>query len=427
MNSINFKKILLIACFILIFYHILKQPKVHLILGPMIGHRDSKSVLIWYALDPANSAEIRVSKNKDLSNARAFKQNKTNMSKFLVNKLTPQTKYYYQLSTNESTSEVFSFTTAPLKDRATKLRVLFSSCSGNTASDERLAWDEIKKINNIDIILQLGDNHYANTTDPIIMIQHYHERRSSDSYINVTARVPTYAIWDDHDFGPNDSHGQTLGKENSLAVFKKHWANPSFGESDNLGTYYSFHYGDIQFIMLDSRYHRTPNKSKKSKDPSKTLLGKKQFEWFKATMKTSTAKVKIVACGSEFQMFSTGDCFSGFKHEQKKILDICKETEGVLLISGDRHFTAAYQIRGETIEVTSGPLGSHTAKARVNRDMFMRHDEGKMFSIFDIDTISKQPKITLEVYRAGQGKIDEISFTWDEVNGKSQIKSLKTK
>ena len=44
---------------------------------------------------------------------------------------------------------------------------------------------------------------------------------------DVTGRTPTLGIWDDHDFGPNNSDRTAEGRMESLATFQSMWANPS--------------------------------------------------------------------------------------------------------------------------------------------------------------------------------------------------------
>src|ERR1700690_2167574 len=41
--------------------------------------------------------------------------------------------------------------------------------------------------------------------------------------------LPHYAIWDDHDYGPNDSNRSFVFKDASLVLFQRYWANPSYG------------------------------------------------------------------------------------------------------------------------------------------------------------------------------------------------------
>ena len=397
----------------------------YLLTGPMLGHSDEKSAKIWCSLDQVGRVEVHISEGPRLKNARVLKFDNFEMGALEIDGLKPSTQYTYQLVAGKySKSPYFRFTTAPKQGTPSKLRFMFSSCSGRSGFDEDVSWLDIAKMDDLDLLFQLGDNHYADTTDPKVITKRYINHRSLPSYRSVTARTSTYGIWDDHDFGPNNSDGQTPGKEKSLEIFKKHWANPSFGESDNPGIYTTFHYGDVQFILLDSRYHRTPNKSKVANDPDKKLLGDKQFAWLKRTLEESQAKIKVVACGSEFQMFGSSDGFSGFKAEQKKVLDLFKASPGVILISGDRHFTGAYHNRGETLEVTSGPLGSGNARPRMTKDMIFKETQGKMFSVFELDTTQNPPQVTLEVYRSGHGQIRKQSFTWDQINGKEAIEKL---
>jgi hypothetical protein len=53
--------------------------------------------------------------------------------------------------------------------------------------------------------------------------------------------------------------------------------------------------------------------------------------------------------------------------------------------------------------------------------MFFKETEGKMFSVFEIDTQTKIPKVTLEVYRAGTGLIRTMNFSWKQINGLEKI------
>jgi alkaline phosphatase D len=388
----------------------------------MLGHTDANSAKIWCSLDQVGRVQIHISEGSKLKKARVLNFDNFEMGALSVDGLKPSTQYTYQLVASKySKSPQFTFQTSPKQGEPTKLRFLFGSCSGRNGYHSFASWQDIAKRDDLNLIFQLGDNHYADTTNPEVITKHYINHRSSAPYGEATAKTPTYGIWDDHDFGPNNSDGQTPGKEDSLEIFKKHWANPSFGESDNPGIYTTFHYGDVQFVMLDSRYHRTPNGSMKANDPKKKLLGDKQYNWLKRTLEDSQAKIKVVACGSEFQMFGTSDGFSGFRVEQKKVLDLFKRIPGVILISGDRHFTGAYHVRGETVEVTSGPLGSGNARPGMNKDMIFKETQGKMYSVFDLDTTQNPPAVNLEVYRSGQGLIRKQSFTWDQVNGKAPV------
>ena len=393
-----------------------------LILGPMVGHVNDQSAKIWCALDEKGEIKLTISEDPKLKDARVITRKDFEMGSISIDGLKPDTVYHYQIQAHQySKSDPSFFRTMKPAGRNLKLRFLFSSCSGKSGSDEEAAWNDISRLENLDLIFMLGDNHYADSTNPRVITKHYLSHRSIGGFKRATSRIPTYGIWDDHDFGPNNSDGQTKGKEDSLEIFKAHWANPSYGENGNPGIYFTSQVGDIQFIMLDSRYHRTPNQSMDSKDPAKTLLGEKQLKWLEKTLTESTAKIKIVGGGSNFELEGSNDGFKGFKIEQKKILELFAQTEGVILLSGDRHFTAGYHIGEKTIEITSGPLGSGTVSPRKTPDMFFKETKGKMFSIFEIDTQTHPPTVTLEVYRAGEGLIRTTEFTWKQINGLERI------
>jgi alkaline phosphatase D len=397
-------------------------PAASLLQGPMVGHVDDHSARIWCALDERGEVIVRISEDPNLKNAQTITRKDFEMGSISIDGLKADTLYYYQIQAHQySKSDLSHFKTMGPLGESLKLRFLFSSCSGKTGSDEDVAWSDISKMGDVDLILMLGDNHYADSTNPEVITKHYLSHRSIGGFKRATSRIPTYGIWDDHDYGPNNSDGQTKGKEGSLEIFKAHWANPSYGESGNPGIYFTYVIGDIQFIMLDSRYHRTPNQSLGASDPAKTLLGERQLQWLEEALSQSKAKIKIVSCGSNFELQGSNDGFKGFKVEQRKILDLFERTEGVVLLSGDRHFTAGYHIGGKTIEVTSGPLGSGTVNPKKTPDMFFKETEGKMFSVFEIDTRTNPPRLELEVYRAGTGLIRKVDFSWEQINGLERI------
>ena len=89
-----------------------------------------------------------------------------------------------------------------------------------------------------DIHLTVGDTHYADTTDPTVQLKHHVAYRRQKEFATVLRNTPTYAIWDDHDYGPNNSDGTIKGKERSLAGWKQVWANPVLGTPDTPGAFF---------------------------------------------------------------------------------------------------------------------------------------------------------------------------------------------
>ena len=56
------------------------------------------------------------------------------------------------------------------------------------------------------------------------------------NYNHFLANTPQYAIWDDHDYGPNDSdRSYMVGTGWTRVPFRDFWANPVYGAGDTEG------------------------------------------------------------------------------------------------------------------------------------------------------------------------------------------------
>src|SRR2546425_4316822 len=406
----------------------------YLLLGPMIGHTTSTNARVWVRASEPARWSVQIGMHADLSRARGISgarltTNTANAGEVLIEGLQPKTQYYYAVLLNgkPAMSRPYpAFTTAPPEGTDARVRFAFTSCVGDYGYNAAAGYADMASRTNFDLLLMLGDNHYANTNDLEVQRRFYTDQRRQAGWRDLTSRIPTYAIWDDHDFGPDNSDGTMPGKEVSLRAFKEHWANPYYGETNNPGIYSRFSRANVDFFLLDGRYHRWRNKD--TNVLHKSMLGPVQLQWLKRELLISTAPVKILVSGSEFQSNGTEDSWASFKRERDELLEFLQNAElpGVLLISGDRHYTAAYQVKTNWIEVTAGPIGSANADGKNVSEMFLNFstNKSKFYCIYDIDTRVRPPAVTLEVYRAGEGLAQRRAFTWDEVNGKTKIKTL---
>ncbi len=397
--------------------------------GPMVGHVTDTEAHLWVKASNESALSFKIGEKSDLSDGRLVEGSDLNedtsfTGKVVVEGLQPDTQYYYLplLDGEPALLPPYpAFTTAPEKGTERQLRVAFGSCVGNRGYHSAASFGEMAARRNFDLLMMLGDNHYGNTTDPQLLTDYYFMLRTVDGFARISREKPVYAIWDDHDYGPNNSDGTLKGKENSLRIFRQWWANPGYGQPDNPGCYYKFHRNGIDFFMLDCRYYRTPNKT--PDDGTKTMLGPKQLAWLKENLSDSKAKFKIVASGSEWQTLTQPDCWSSFARERQEIFDHITNNniEGVVFLSGDRHFTAGYQIQGRHLEFTSGPLGSGNATLRENPERFTGADEGKLWAILELDPSANPPKLHYEIWQAGGGLLERRELSYDEVNGRSKI------
>ncbi|MFN5141607.1 MAG: hypothetical protein ACK5DW_04320, partial [Burkholderiales bacterium] len=82
--------------------------------------------------------------------------------------------------------------------------------------------------------LWLGDNIYLRETDwhsAVGIDTRYKKSRALPALQALLRTGQHWATWDDHDFGPNDANSSYPLADESRALFKRYWANRSYGSS----------------------------------------------------------------------------------------------------------------------------------------------------------------------------------------------------
>ncbi|MFZ9430039.1 MAG: alkaline phosphatase D family protein [Burkholderiaceae bacterium] len=194
-----------------------------------------------------------------------------------------------------------------------------------------------------DLTVWLGDNVYYRENDYTSAEGMAHRWRHDRALPEMQPLLRTgrhVATWDDHDYGPNDANGSFGLKGAALEIFKRQWANRSWGLPGVPGVFGSFMESDVEFFLLDGRYHRDSDRDKDN--PAKTMLGAEQLRWLKNGLLASTATFKVIVSGS--QVLNDPQRFEGwhnFRSERDGFLKWLQDHQvrGVLLLSGDRHHT----------------------------------------------------------------------------------------
>lgn len=215
-----------------------------------------------------------------------------------------------------------------------------------------------------DFMVWLGDNTYLREGD--------FESRSGIYYRNMHTRSlkelqpflaanPHYAIWDDHDYGPNDSDWTYPLKSHALDAFKDYWPSEAYGAGHTEGITSGFAWNDCQFFMLDNRWYRTVQKEDGS------ILGEQQKYWLKEALLASKASFKFVAVGGQFLSdFAGFENFANYVQERDEIIQFIDDNniKNVVFLSGDRHHSEISKMttsKGNTIyDVTSSAITSTT-------------------------------------------------------------------
>ncbi|MFZ9968316.1 MAG: alkaline phosphatase D family protein [Bacteroidia bacterium] len=216
-----------------------------------------------------------------------------------------------------------------------------------------------------DAMIWLGDNVYFREGDwesMVGMIHRYRHVRSLPALQKLLGTCPHYAVWDDHDFGPNDATGSWPLKRESLEAFQLFWANPSYGMPEFQGISSAFRLRDVDVFLLDNRFHRTHQGLVDTCD--RQMLGTAQINWLVDALKFSRAPFKLVVCGSQvLNSEAVHETFANYPCEQNALLDrLAKENiQNLVFLTGDRHHSerSQRQVQGVMFhEITSSPLTS---------------------------------------------------------------------
>lgn len=339
-----------------------------LLSGPLVGYGEMTEALIWLQTRRPARAQIRYWVQGKPETARLSDERRTTpdgdcIAKFTLSGLAFGTRYDYEVYLDGVRVErpyAMTFQTQPMwkwRTEPPSFKVAFGSCHyvndppfdrpGRPYGDPPRIFASILA-QKPDLMLWLGDNCYYREADyrtEAGMRYRYAHTRAQAELQPLWASVHHYAVWDDHDYGPNDSDRTYRGRDVALRIFRDYWGNPAAGTPETPGCFFRFEWGDVEFFMLDDRYHRTPN-TLADDSPDKMMFGREQLRWLLESLRSSEATFKVVANGGQMlNPVSPWECFSRFKVEQARLFDFLRAEKipGVVFISGDRHLAELNQ------------------------------------------------------------------------------------
>ena len=330
--------------------------------GPMVGYSTMQEVLLWVQTEERANVhfeyyEIDNPKVKFSTDKIETEKKNGYVAKLIADQVIPGKKYKYEVYINNykikrnyamefQTQELWKWRTDP-----PDVKFIIGSCSyinepkfdrpGKPYGSNFEIFNSINK-KNPDFMLWLGDNTYLREPDwnsRTGFIKRYSHTRAFPELQPLLASTHHYATWDDHDYGPNNSDGSFWLKETASEIFKLFWGNPNYNVTGKGGITGFFQWSDLDFFLLDNRYHRTANNNLTG---NRQMLGKDQIDWLINALSFSQASFKFVAVGG--QVISNGavyENYATYPDERKYLLDKIREAkiEGVIFLDGDRHHT----------------------------------------------------------------------------------------
>lgn len=353
--------------------------------GPMVGYSTMKEVLLWIQTNEA--AEVHFEYWNIKTPTVKLKTESTTTSKanafvahLLADQLEPSEKYQYALFINQQKVDrpyPLQFESQPIwlwRGDAPDFSFATGSCAyisekkydrpGNPYGSKYQIFESIAQ-QKPQFMMWLGDNFYLREADwnsKTGILHRYTHTRSVPEMQTMLGGMHHYAIWDDHDFGPNNSDRSFRLKRETEKAFKDFFPSPNYIFEEGVTSHVQW--ADCEFFMLDNRYWRTPNKRKDIENP--TVLGEEQIEWLLDALVNSYAAFKFVVVGGQFlDPVQEGENLATCApNERKRIIEAIQKLRinGVIFLTGDVHHTelSEYQLEEgyPLYDLTVSPLTS---------------------------------------------------------------------
>lgn len=274
-----------------------------------------------------------------------------------------------------------------------------------------------------ELFILLGDNIYADTTNPAVMAEKYRVRKASAFFQGLRKKALLLATWDDHDFGGNDAGASYPMKVESQKLFCDFMDEPANSpRRQREGIYDAAVFGPpgqrVQVLLLDTRYfrsnlatgenHAVPSGGKyiPHPDPSVTMLGEAQWKWLDEQLRVP-AELRIIASSIQFlSEFSGGEAWANLPREKQRMLDLLKTTQanGVLFISGDRHWAELSRLDrpGDypLYDLTSSALTEAHKRGSPTPNIFREGPtyHGNNVGLINIDWTAHDPAVRVQLF-----------------------------
>ena len=224
--------------------------------GPYLQRTTPTSVVIRWRTDVATSSRVLVGTAPDaLADSTVTPQLTTEHEVEILGR-EPDTRYYYAIGTDSAIlaggDDEHSFKTSPPSGTSVPTRIWVVGDSGKCgqsgqgcedAAAVRDRYVEYAGSNLADLWLMLGDNAYPSGSDAS------YTQALFQVYPEILRNTPLWPVPGNHEFGDSDSASQS-------GPYYEAFTLPTRAEAGGVvsGTeaYYSFDYGNIHFIALDS-------------------------------------------------------------------------------------------------------------------------------------------------------------------------------
>jgi 3',5'-cyclic AMP phosphodiesterase CpdA len=232
--------------------------------GPYLQMMGPDAVTVRWRTDAADTGRIRVGLSTSTLGSPADEVSSRTEHEVRLTGLTASTTYFYEVGTTAGAALAggttdFFFVTAPTPGSAGPVRVWVVGDPGVSAlgapqgianqaavRDAYLAYTGSRRT---DLWLMLGDNAYMDGSDT------QYQAGVFDVYPALLRTSPLWPAPGNHDYGGSgEDYGPTSSASAYMSIFSLPTAGEEGGVASSTEAYYSFDYGDVHFISLDSHH-----------------------------------------------------------------------------------------------------------------------------------------------------------------------------
>ena len=227
-----------------------------------------------------------------------------------------------------------AFTTFPVERAPASFGLAFASCTA-TGSRGRV-FDTIGEVEpRPRVFVITGDMHYENLTSKRTesFLDAFDMVHRSGAQRRLYNSMPMAYVWDDHDYGDNDSDARSPSRAAARSAYRL--AVPSYLDPDQHGPInQEFTIGRVLVLMTD-------NRSERAETPGH-LFGQKQERWLIERINDCSWPLVIWVSSTPWISSDAGsDNWGAYGEQRRRIANgIGERNANLLMVSGDAHMVA---------------------------------------------------------------------------------------
>jgi alkaline phosphatase D len=272
------------------------------------------------------------------------------------------------------------------------------------------------------LFLWLGGMVHKAETNPAKMDVALTIQKLNPNYKLIRQGMPILGVWSDRDYGLNQGGKQHPTKDSikrkhldflDIPKNRKVWERPGVFDTYTFGPEAQ----KVRVILLDTRYFRDDIPIDSVGLDTADLLGQQQWIWLDSVLRTSEAKVNVLASGIDFFPENhSGEKWGDFPLSKKRLIELVNDYKprNPIFLSGGRHLAEISRIQFDSVghpvyEITSGTMNFEVSNLPPPRNKLRVGKAFRHNNIGLIEILWEDEKINFEIIDDQGKKVIERS------------------